>query len=243
MTTIIRMKPYLRKVAIIGTTGSGKTTFLQALAGPFRGAEVKRRVETEKLWEYMFTPVRNRHFFKSTTTMSMNVESINFVVTSANCFKFYSAKQKTYPVEEIDQLFPTVLVDTAGQDRLMFIPQIAVKGAHGVIIIADGTNISSIERVSDYIKLAKNQEEIAGMEIPIIVFINKKDLEEEGVYVGKRAVDNWLLDSKISVHESTVHDLDTFLVPLRNFLNKINGFPVPKEKYFGMNTQGTTAKK
>ena len=38
---------FLRKIVIIGTTGSGKTTFLQALVGPFKGTEVQRDLSKE----------------------------------------------------------------------------------------------------------------------------------------------------------------------------------------------------
>ncbi len=229
------LKRFLRKIVIIGTTGSGKTTFLQALVGPFKGTEVQRDLSKEQSTEKYFTPIKSDHFKDSTTTVSMNVKPINFIVTSANYFKFFpmdSAGELPIPIEEIDSIFPVVIIDTAGQERFSFMPEISLKGAHGVIIMADGTNVSSIDQVAAYISMVKKQEAEEDRFIPTIVFVNKSDLRDQGIYVGSEILERWLSGQDIQTYETSSIDIDSFLLPLRIFLHKIKGLPITMDDIY-----------
>ncbi|MHA2253645.1 MAG: hypothetical protein ACXAD7_25020, partial [Candidatus Kariarchaeaceae archaeon] len=53
------------------------------------------------------------------------------------------------------------------------------------------------------------------------------DLESRGIYIGSSSLERWLEDQKnLSYFETTNLDLDSFIIPIRNFLNSITGFPV-----------------
>ena len=80
----------LRKIVILGTTGSGKTTFMKNLVGDFDGAEVERRIVIEEAQIInTFTPISDTQFENSTTTVSMNVKSVLFLTTRTNQFHSY----------------------------------------------------------------------------------------------------------------------------------------------------------
>jgi small GTP-binding protein len=218
----------LRKIVILGTTGSGKTTFMKNLVGDFDGAEVERRVVIEEAQIInTFTPIADDQFENSTTTVSMNVKSVLFLTTRTNQFHFLPMdNQMNFIQEDLDSVYPTVLFDTAGQERFSFMQEIGLNGADGVFIFADGTNIASVERVSQFITMIREEERKKQKVIPIIVFVNKKDLESRGVYVGASSLTRWITDKDVRIFETTNTDLETFMIPIRLFLNEVEGFPI-----------------
>jgi len=226
---------YIKKVAIVGTTGSGKTTFLKNLVVDFDGSktEAPRNVslEEEQILN-TFTAVGREMYVNSTTTISMNASGVLFITTRTNQFHYFPLEQSDLPIEliDMDNLYPTMLIDTAGQERFNFMQDIGIKGANGVIIFADGTNVQSIERIANFYDKIKAEEERQGREIPIIVFINKKDLEDKGLYIGKSAIARWIPDLDIDTFETSNLDIETFFIPLRNFLNRIEGFPISPDQ-------------
>lgn len=218
----------LRKIVILGTTGSGKTTFMKNLVGDFDGAEVKRQIVIEEAQIInTFSPIDSGQFEDSTTTVSMNVKSVLFLTTRTNQFHFFPMDN---PLElaqdELDSVYPTVLFDTAGQERFSFMQEIGLNGADGVFIFADGTNIGSVERVSQFIEMIREEERKKNKSIPIIVFVNKKDLESRGIYVGAASLIRWITDVDVKIYETTNTDLETFMIPIRLFLNELEGFPI-----------------
>ena len=229
---------FLKKIVIVGTTGSGKTTFLKHLPGVFKGAEVERKVSIEEKVENTFTPLESSQFANSTTTVGINSKSVLFLTSRANVFSVHplnSNGELPFPLNEIDSLFPVVVFDTAGQERFRFMQEIGLKGADGVIIFADGSNMSSLEKVADYLLMIENEEKRLDRSIPKIIFINKKDLESRGLYIGKAAVRRWLPDPSIKLYETTIFDFETFLMPFREFLNDVDGFPISVDKIATLN--------
>ncbi len=221
-------KSMLKKLVILGTTGSGKTTFMKNLVGDFDGAEVKRRVVIEEAQIInTFSPVANGQFEDSTTTVSMNVKSVLFLTTRTNQFRYFQmTNELELDKENLDSVYPTVLFDTAGQERFSFMQEIGLNGADGVFIFADGTNIASVERVSQFISMIREEEVKKHKKIPTVVFVNKKDLESRGIYVGASSLSRWITDTDIKIYETTNTDIESFMTPIRVFLNELEGFPI-----------------
>lgn len=226
---------YLKKLVLLGTTGSGKTTFLKNLLGvmdeEFDGAEVPRNVELEKSqMENTFSPMFDQDYINSTTTVSMNVKGILFLITKTNEFEYYPLEKDKLPRDnsEIDCLFPVVIFDPAGQERLSFMQDISLEGADGVFIFADGSNIQSVERISQFLNMVHEEEEKRNKKIEYTVFVNKKDLESKGIYVGASSVERWL--TGVEITETTNYNMDTFMLPIRNFLTRMEDFPITIEK-------------
>ncbi|MHA2169402.1 MAG: Rab family GTPase [Candidatus Kariarchaeaceae archaeon] len=232
---------HLRKIVILGTTGSGKTTFLKNLVGDdFHDnlSEVQRNVKLEENQLYnTFSPLQDIDFVNSTTTVSMNVQSVLFLTTKTNKFRFFPMKKNTLPMpkEDIDYLYPAVIVDTAGQERFEFMQDIGLKGADAVLIFADGTNVASIERISRFMEMVTNEEQRSKKRIPVAIFVNKKDLESRGIYVGSSSVKRWIDIDISKIIETTNHNTETFLIPIRNLLDDLDGFPIRMEQIVTVN--------
>jgi len=229
---------WIKKIVIVGTTGSGKTSFLKLLPGVFKGSEVQRKVSVEEKVDDTFTPLESDQFQNSTTTIGINTKSVLFLTSRSNVFTVHELRSNgglPYSQEEIDSLYPVVVFDTAGQERFKFMQEIGLKGAHGVIIFADGSNMSSIEKVADYLLMVQEEEQRVGRRIPTVVFINKKDLESKGLFIGKDAVRRWLPDPSIKLYETTIYDFDSFMLPLREFLHELDGFPLDINSFTALN--------
>ncbi|MDH5402518.1 MAG: hypothetical protein OEZ01_07615 [Candidatus Heimdallarchaeota archaeon] len=226
------MAKFLRKVVILGTTGSGKTTFFKNLisaGNDFLGGEVQRKVKLEEsILENTFTTIDKNIYQNSTTTISFNVKLMLFVVTKTNYFHYFPLTSNELPIDEedIDAIYPTLIIDNAGQERFDFMTDISLDGADGVIIFSDGTNIQSVERISVYLDMVKKLEGKNNTEIPVLIFINKKDLEHKGIYVGMDSITRWIDSSEINIYETSNLDMESFILPLRIFLNQIHGFPL-----------------
>ena len=214
----------IKKLTILGTTGSGKTTFLEALFGDIERNDVARRVFKEVSNNLDFTPLKYNNFTNSTTTISLNVVNSVIVLTRFNkiILKKYQDIE-TIDFESIDEAFQVIFNDPAGQERFDFMQEIAVMGADLVVIMADGTNISSMEKILYYINMVSIEERKLGRQIPILIFINKSDLREKGIYLGKeiaeRIVFNSVLDREIIFYETTNLDARCYEMPLTIIFN------------------------
>ncbi len=223
----------LRKIAIIGVTGSGKTTFLENMAVHANtkiaiSGDVRRDINLEEKNVDSFAVIRSDLFEESTTTISLNIHSFLFITTKSNDFKVFSLsiKKLPLPVDYIESVFPIIFFDLPGQERFSFMLDNGLKGADAVIIFADGTNVSSINRISHYISLIREQELKYNRYIPVRIFINKSDLKSKGIYVGTEFLNNWMEDELNLVSETTNFDFNTFMDPLRILLHDIPGFPM-----------------
>lgn len=214
----------LKKITVLGTTGSGKTTFLEALFGNIQRNDVARKLFKEVSNNLDFTPLRYNNFTSSTTTISLNVVNSVIVLTRFNkvILKKYEDIE-TFDFESIDSAFQVIFNDPAGQDRFDFMQDIAIKGADLVIIMADGTNISSLEKIVHYLEMVNLEETRKQREIPVIIFINKSDLKEKGVYLGmeiaERIVYSSIVDRKILFYETTNYDANCYQLPLTIIFN------------------------
>ncbi|MCK4973474.1 MAG: hypothetical protein KAS52_09140, partial [Candidatus Heimdallarchaeota archaeon] len=171
-----------------------------------------------------FTPLKYSNFSQSTTTISLNVVNSVIVLTRFNKIivkKFNDFE--TIDFESIDEAFQVIFNDPAGQERFDFMQEIAIKGAHLVVIMADGTNISSMEKIVHYLDIVKMEEQRKQKSLPVIVFINKSDLKEKGVYLGKdiaeRIVYSSLVDREIIFYETSNLDAQCYEMPLTIIFN------------------------
>ncbi len=184
------------KINIVGSTGAGKTEFLQCLLGDLfeAGTEAPRRTETENVVDSTHTWFRiGDRREESTTTVSLNTVGILLVRTLFNSIEFHSVQEADDLLlrDDIEEIWQFVFFDNAGQERFDFMPQITMRGADAVIVLADGTNMASIEKVSYFLELAREEEYRASdgtNRIPVLILLNKKDLIERGCYIGLESV-------------------------------------------------------
>ncbi|MHA1827288.1 MAG: Rab family GTPase [Candidatus Heimdallarchaeaceae archaeon] len=217
----------LKKITILGTTGSGKTTFLQALFGDFEKNDVARKVFKEVSSNLDFTPLKYNDFTQSTTTISLNVVNSVIVLTRFNKVivkKFEDLE--TIDFESIDEAYQVIFNDPAGQERFNFMQEIAIKGADLAIIMADGTNITSLEKVVHYLDMVKMEELRKNRTIPVLVFINKADLRGKGIYLGKevaeRIVFSSIVDREIVFYETSNYNISSYEMPLTIVFNYLS---------------------
>ncbi|MFX1275896.1 MAG: Rab family GTPase [Promethearchaeota archaeon] len=69
------------------------------------------------------------------------------------------------------------LWDLGGQDRFRYIVDIALKGAHGALLLFDITNYASFVAIDNWVKLLRTQNK----NLPIILLATKADLSEISV--------------------------------------------------------------
>jgi small GTP-binding protein len=214
----------MKKVTILGTTGSGKTTFLEALFGNIEKNDVARRVFREVQSNLDFTPLKYNNFTSSTTTISLNVVNSVIVLTRFNkvIIKKFEDRE-TIDFESIDSAFQVILSDPAGQDRFSFMQEISIKGSDLVIIMADGTNISSMEKILHYLEMVQMEEYRKNRNIPVLIFINKSDLRDKGMYLGKdvaeRIVFSSIVDRELVFYETSNLDARCYELPLTIIFN------------------------
>lgn len=214
----------MKKITILGTTGSGKTTFLEALFGNIEKNDVARRVFKEVSSNLDFTPLKYNNFTNSTTTISLNVVNSVIVLTRFNkiILRKYEDKE-SIDFESIDEAFQVIFNDPAGQERFDFMQDIALRGADLTVIMADGSNISSIEKIIHYIEMVSMEEQRKGRKIPVVIFVNKSDLREKGIFLGKdyaeQLVYSSIVDREIVFYETSNFDARCYEMPLTIIFN------------------------
>lgn len=184
------------KINIVGSTGAGKTEFLRCLLGDLfePSAEATRRSETENVVDSTHTWFRiGTEREESTTTISLNTVGILLVRTLFNSIEFHPVNKAEELIlrDDIEEIWQFVFFDNAGQERFDFMPQITMRGADAVIVLADGTNMASIEKVAYFLELTRKEEYRANdgvSPIPVLILLNKKDLIERGCYIGLNSV-------------------------------------------------------
>ncbi|MHA1399846.1 MAG: Rab family GTPase [Candidatus Heimdallarchaeaceae archaeon] len=104
--------------------------------------------------------------------------------------------------------------------------EIALKGADLVIIMADGTNISSLEKIIHYIQQVKIEENLSNKKIPTLIFINKADLKDKGVFLGKsiaeQIVHSSIMDENLLIYETSNKIKRSYNEPLRIIFNYLS---------------------
>jgi len=212
----------LLKITVLGTSGSGKTSFLRALFGDtFVTSDVKRQDYLEHKANLTYTPIEVE---ESTTTLSLNQLGAMVIFTKSNRFEIFEIQagvDNLLSRDDIDFFMTFSIFDTAGQERFEFMADICLKGSDAVILVADGTNVSSIEYLNVYIEKIKDEELRSGKTIPVIIFMNKQDLSKKGLYLGAD-VARTATCNEYDVFETTIKDKESFILPLRVLIDKLN---------------------
>ncbi len=214
------------RICIVGSTGSGKTSFLKMLLGNLFEpmAEKKRRHTQEAQVGSTYTIIDKKLLDEgSTTTVSLNVADILLLVTSHNTVEWYSPTDINEVLlrDDIESLWHIVWIDTAGQERFDFMPQITIPGSDAGIIFADGTNIESVVKLSYYIRLIREEERKRHKIMPIVIVLNKKDLK--GIFLGLEMVKGMIKseDEGTLLFETSVLEREGFEEPLRLIIDNL----------------------
>ncbi|MHA2305179.1 MAG: GTP-binding protein [Candidatus Hodarchaeales archaeon] len=185
------------KINIVGSTGSGKTSFLKRLLGDLfePHSEVTRRSDVENTVDSTHTWFRigNKVKTNSTTTVSLNTAGILLVRTLFNSIEFHPVNiaDDLMLRDDIGEIYQLIFFDNAGQSRFDFMSEITMRGADAIIILVDGTNMSSVGKVSYFLELAREEEYRSSdgtHRIPVIIMLNKSDLAEHGAYIGLESI-------------------------------------------------------
>lgn len=219
------------KVVVVGSTGAGKTSFLRALLGDLfnpsgeekRRHQVENKVDATHTWYRVGKEATGSP--DSTTTISVNTAGILLVRTLFNSIEFHpvAAANELILRDDIDSIFQLVFFDTAGQERFDFIPEMTLRGADVAIIMADGTNISSIEKISYFVEMTQREEERSPDRIPIIILLNKKDLGKHGAFIGLDAVKRILdYDKYFDFHETSAQTGDGVGDSIQSLLSRLH---------------------
>lgn len=212
----------LLKITVLGTSGSGKTSFLKTLfGGDFVISDVKRMDYLENKANLTYTPIDVED---STTTVSLNQVGAMIIFTRSNQFEIMEISDGVDSLlsrDDIDYFMTFSIFDTAGQERFDFMADITLKGSDAIILLCDGTNVSSIEYLNNYIDKIKDEELRTGKTIPVIIFVNKSDLTSKGLYLGLDFA-RLAIRNEYEVFETSIKDPESFHLPLRILVNKIN---------------------
>ncbi len=220
------------KVNIVGTTGSGKTRFLRYLLGDLFTpiSEAPRRTETEKKVDdtYNWYRIGDKLKEESTTTLSLNTVGILLVRTLFNTIEFHPVDmwKELLLRDNIEEIWKFVFFDNAGQTRFDFMPQITMRGADAVIILADGTNMSSIEKIIYFLDMVHEEEERVGDQqgkLPVMILLNKKDLAQHGVFIGLDTVKRFIgTDPNIDFFETSMISGSGVDDTIRTLISRLN---------------------
>ncbi len=219
------------KINIIGTTGSGKTRFLRYILGdlfnPMTEAPRRAKMESKVDGTYNWYRVGDKLKEDSTTTLSLNTVGILLVRTLFNTIEFHPVKswKELLLRDDIEEIWKFAFFDNAGQSRFDFMPQITMRGADAVIILADGTNMSSIEKIVYFLDMVHVEEERiaeSGTKLPVMILLNKVDLSKHGVFIGLDTVKRFIgTDPNIDFFETSMVNGDGVDDSIRTLISRL----------------------
>jgi len=221
-----KRKDQPRKIVIIGPSGAGKTTFLETFFGKIERSDVKRRHKIEAEVDDVYVALKNNtKDTQSTTTISMNQLRITLILTTSNRLLCLDP-QEDLREYEIEKKLEINFVDNPGQARFDFMSSINLRGAAAVIIMLDGSSTASLSSLSKYVDMITDSDAVSAEEIPIMAFINKADLVDENLFIGKEAVVDLvgevLQKQDLILFETSNLNPISFEFPLRTLLSLLD---------------------
>ncbi len=217
------------KINIVGSTGSGKTSFLKCLLGDLFEAhsEEKRRSKVENTVDSTHTWFRVGNTAKtdSTTTVSLNTAGILLVRTFFNSIEFYPVNMAEELIlrDDIEEIYQLIFFDNAGQERFDFMSEITMRGSDAIIILVDGTNMSSVGKVSYFLELVREEEyrsNDGANRIPVLIMLNKSDLAEHGVYIGLESIKH-IIGQEYDLYETSMKTSEGVEDSIRGLIYKL----------------------
>lgn len=227
------------KINIVGSTGSGKTTFLKCLLGDLfkPTSEAKRRSAVENSVDSTHTWFRigNKQKTESTTTISLNTAGILLIRTLFNSIEFHpiNKAEELLLRDDIEDIYQLMFFDTPGQERFDFMPEITMRGANAVIVLVDGTNMSSVTKVSFFLELARKEEyrsSDGANRIPMLILLNKSDLATHGAYLGLDSIKHMIGDDpKYDFYETSMVNKEGVNDSIRGLMSRLEEGIIEKE--------------
>ncbi len=232
MSISVELKKQMLKIPVMGITGSGKTSFCKTVFGDFEANEAPRHVFIESETEDTFMTEHQKDFLGSTTTISFNQIGLVFIMYKYNhveIIQYGDFKIDILNDPDVEKVYSVSVFDVAGQERFDFMWDIVAKGANAVIYMADGTNIASIQHLIDLQKIIKKEEKRKGRKIASIIFLNKSDLANEGIYIGKDAAVRMLSETELAnvpIFETNIYDPESYNMGLRYLLEQLSMYSI-----------------
>jgi GTPase SAR1 family protein len=139
--------------------------------------------------------------------------------------------QKEIPLEFLtaDQDIKIALWDTSGQERFFAITPSLLRGASGMVLVYDRTNLESFKSLDKFMEMFTNtcaQGRLGSL--PVLLLGNKSDCVE-GIEVPERDLVGWMASNQIKLHynvsaktgDNVREALEAFLrelIPLRELM-------------------------
>ncbi len=221
------------KITILGSTGVGKTSFVKSYFIDLAMNEVPRDLKKENKVDLIYSELKYGFDYGSTTTLGYNQFDVMLLQTKFN--KFYveplkkDALTKYFDNDLIERAYFLSIFDVGGQTRFNFIWEICIEGADAYVLMADGTNISSIEFLNSIALKIHKEEQKRKTRLPYVIFINKADLKEKGIFIDKITAKPYLQQASkdreidLILHETTIFKKETFDLGIRWLLEQVPG--------------------
>ena len=135
---------------------------------------------------------------------------------------------KTKFVSRQDKKIQLMIWDTAGQERFRSLSKSFYKGAHGIILMYDISNMESFKHIKNWINDVKNN--VSMEKLAVLVVGNKSDLPENEKKVLKEDREKFENEQKIKIIEVSAKEDKNINESMVNLIDKLLELGVGKIK-------------
>lgn len=135
---------------------------------------------------------------------------------------------KTKFVSRQDKKIQLMIWDTAGQERFRSLSKSFYKGAHGIILMYDISNMESFKHIKNWINDVKNN--VSMEKLAVLVVGNKSDLPEDEKKVLKEDREKFENEQKIKIIEVSAKEDKNINESMVNLIDKLLELGVGKIK-------------